>query len=447
MYKMFLLFCLYLPFQIALNPAQGVDLASGRVFILALALLWLVAGLKNRHIFVPAKTQTWLILSFLFLSGFSLFWAENLDWGIRKFLFLLSIFPIYFVAASLITKIIPSESEEAEKTASDPLASLPAGGSTADDSFNKIKIIKFITWGAGLAATVGIIQFLLQFVIGLSADAALWKSYITPLFLGQAFSQIVLEYPSWLVSIKGHDYLRAFSVFPDPHMFSFYLGLVLPLAIGLYGALKKKTYLALATIILLADLLTFSRGGYVGLIAGIIFVAFYFVFANKNSYKKILTPVVAIIVLVIFVVISPVGQRFISSFNAEEGSNKGRFENWTQAVGIIENYPQGAGIGNYSYKIEPSADYRKPIYAHNLYLDIAAETGIINTIIFVFLILFAIKSFTKKAKDNILWLGGAVGIIIFSTHSIFDTPLYSVQVLPLLLIIISLSVINEKKFN
>jgi O-antigen ligase len=427
MYKLFLFLCLYLPFQLALNPSQGVDLASGRVFILVLALLWSVTGLKNRQIFVPAKIQTWLILSFLFLSGFSLFWAENLDWGIRKFLFLLSILPIYFVVAGILPATTPSERSE---------------------SRGDIKIVKFLAWGAGLAAIVGIVQFLLQFIISLDATASLWKNYITPLFLGQTFSQTVLEYPSWLVNIGGHDYLRAFATFPDPHMFSFYLGLVIPLAAALYFTAKKNIYLVLAVIILLADILTFSRGGYVGLIAGIVFAIFYFSFAKKkNSYKKILTLVAAILVLTIFVVVSPIGQRFISSFDTEEGSNKGRFENWVQAVEMIENYPQGVGIGNYSYEIEPSADYRKPIYAHNLYLDIAAETGIINAIFFVSLILFTIKSFIKKAKDNILWLGGAVSLVIFSTHSIFDTSLYSVQVLPLFLIIISLSVINDKEFN
>ena len=450
-YRLFLLFCIYLPFQVALNPSQGVDLASGRVFVLILALMWLISGLKNKRIFMPAKIQTLLIISFLFLSGFSLFWAENLDWGVRKLLFLLSIFPIYFVTAGLQTAVIPSPAmqrdklrEESKKTVLDPSTSLC---SAQDDNFNMIKIIKFLIWGAGIAGAIGIIQFLLQFIIGLDATAALWRNYITPVFLGSAFSQAVNEYPSWLVNIAGHDYLRAFSTFPDPHMFSFYLGLILPLAIALYFLLRKNIYLALSIIILLADLLTFSRGGYVGLIAGLFFAMLYFAVTKKYNLKILLALVVFMAALFILVVASPIGQRFISSFNTEESSNKGRFENWNQAVSIIENNPMGVGIGNYSYEIEPSADYRKPIYAHNLFLDIAAETGIINAAIFVSLILFSIKAFIKKSKDNILWLGGSASLVIFSIHSIFDTPLYSVQVLPLFLIIISLSVINAKEFN
>ncbi|MFA6383566.1 MAG: O-antigen ligase family protein [Parcubacteria group bacterium] len=418
MYKLLLLFCLYIPFQVALNPAQGVDLASGRVFILILALMWLISGLKNRRVYVPARIQAALILSFLFLSVFSLFWANNTDWGTRKLLFLLSIFPIYFISAAI-----------------------------SKSGFNRIKIIKFLVWGAGLAAVIGIVQFLSQFFIGLDQTAALWRTFITPVFLGQTFSQAVNDYPSWLVNIGGHDYLRAFATFPDPHMFSFYLGLALPLAVSLYSSLRKKTYLIFAAVIFLADLLTFSRGGYLGLIAGLIFLVLYFAINKKISIKKILVGFILAIVAFVSVIISPVGQRFASSFNAEEGSNIGRYENWSQAINIIEDNPLGVGIGNYAYKIDPTANYRTPIYAHNLYLDIAAETGIINALIFVLILIFSVRRFILKAKKDSVYFGGAAGLVIFSAHSIFDTAIYSVQVLPLLLIIIALSSNNNVKDN
>lgn len=418
MNKLLLLFCLYIPFQIALNPASGVDLASGRVFILILALMWLISALKNRQVFVPARVQTFLTLSFLFLSAFSLFWVSNADWGVRKLLFFLSIFPIYFVTAG----ILKSDSD-------------------------RIKVVKFIVWGAGLAAVVGIVQFLLQFIIGLEQTAALWRTFITPVFLGQAFSQAVNDYPSWLVNIGGHDYLRAFATFPDSHMLSFYLGLALPLSIALYLSLRKKTHLIFVAAILLADLLTFSRGGYFGLIAGLIFSLLYFAINKKISAKKIVIGCVLAAAAFMLIIISPVGQRFISSFNSGEGSNIGRYENWAQAIDVIESNPLGVGIGNYANKIDPTADYRTPIYAHNLYLDIAAETGIINALIFILILIFSVRAFILKAKKDSVYFGGAASLVIFSAHSIFDTALYSVQVLPLLLIIIALSLNNDAKNN
>ncbi len=463
LYKLLLLFCLYLPFQIALNPAEGIDLASGRVFIILLFLIWPIGGLKNKKLFVPFKIQTLLILSFLFISAFSLFWAENLDWGTRKVLFLFSIFPVYFMVSGLLYPSSPYQGEDTGEVGkkrffhTSPQSPPYQGG--------EARVIKFLTWGAGIVAIVGIIQFLLQIIIGLDASAALWRNFVTPVFLGKEFTQAVLEYPSWLVNIGGHNYLRAFATFPDPHMFSFYLGLTLPMAMGLYyasvsrgsaslnqnGPKRPSLYLFLFFIILLADLLTFSRGGYVGLTAGLIFVILYFTANKKIPAKKLFASSMLILIIFASLALTPVGKRFYASFSVGEGSNKIRFENWRQAVEVIKNNPLGTGIGNYSYEIEPSADYRKPIYAHNLYLDIAAETGIVNAVIFLLLIITSVKSLIKKSPLNPplekgevkgdlknVYLGAAVSLVIFSVHSIFDTALYSAQVLPLLLIIIAL---------
>jgi len=111
-------------------------------------------------------------------------------------LFLLSIFPLYFIVSAIA------------------------------NNFSKAKkIIEFLVWGAGGAALLGIIQFSLQFIFGLEETAKFWTNFITP-FLGSSFSKAVMENSSWLVGISGHDFFRSISVFPDPHMFSFYLNLI-----------------------------------------------------------------------------------------------------------------------------------------------------------------------------------------------------------------------------
>jgi O-antigen ligase len=422
MYKLLLLFCLYIPFQIALNPAEGVDLASGRVFILILALTWLISALKNRRLCVPARIQTFLIASFLFLNAFSLLWARNSDWGLRKLLFLLSLFPIYFIVADILSATTLSERSESK------------GGT---------KIVKCLVWGAGLAALVGLIQFSLQFVWGLNNVLKFWAGSVAPIFLGTAFSQAVLAYPSWLVNLGGKTIFRAISTFPDPHMFSIYLGMALPLALGLSFSGKKKIYLILLLVILLADLLTFSRGGYIGLASGLMFFVIFIVWSKKIKIKKVLAGFALGIVFLIFILNSPIGNRFLTSFNAKEGSNQGRLEMWKEAVDIIESNPLGVGLGNYALEIKATADYREPFYAHNFYLDIAAETGIINAIIWIALIVFSISALTlnpspQRGEGN-LRLGMAVSLVIFSAHSLFETALFSVQALPFLLIIIALS--------
>ncbi len=415
-YIILLFFCLYIPFQLAANPAAGIDLASGRIIIFLLALFWILEGLKNKKIIIARKIQTLLIISFLFFSSLSLIASQNTEWSLRKLAFLFSIFPIYFIASGIV------QSKQRVK-----------------------KIIKYLVWGTGIAAIVGIIQFLLQFVLGLDKSLRLWAS-ITPYFLGSSFSQAVLENPSWLVNVSGKDIFRAVSLFPDPHMFSSYLGLVLPWALALYffSPQRKKIYLFLFFAILVVDFLTFSRGGYLGILAGIVFAAVILWKKIGKKHKKRLVWILATIILIVFIP-NPVSKRFLSSFDLSEGSNAGRIETWKKSIDVIQdNALLGAGLGNYSLEIKPSADYREPIYSHNLYLDVASETGIINAFIWIALIFASIISYLHKSRKNAFYLGGAISLVIFSAHSFFETSLFSVRVLPLLLIIIALSAVNNE---
>lgn len=418
MFKALLLIFFLLPFQIALNPVLGVDLASIRIVILILFLIWLAKGLKEKKIFLPEKLQTSLVFSFLFLNAFSLFFAGNKEWGLRKLAFLLSVFPVYFIFADIInTK---------EKI---------------------IKIAKSLIWGGFLVSIMAIAQFFLQFLLGIEKVYKIWADYIVVPFLGKTFSEAVLQNPSWLVNISGATYFRATAIFPDPHMLSFFLNIIIFLCLGLifYIQKNKTSYAILLLFLILADFLTFSRGGYLGLGAGFIFLFFYFLPRLNKNYK--IAVFAGVLLMGIFLTVPGlISQRFFSSFDLGEGSNKGRIETWSQAINVIFNHPFfGVGIGNYPLEIKAVADYREPIYSHNAYLDIAAETGILNALVWIGLIFAAFKNFMARAKENPFFLGAAAALLAFAAHSLVETPIYSPVVLTLFLILISFaSVKNEE---
>ncbi|MDP1884765.1 MAG: O-antigen ligase family protein [Candidatus Moranbacteria bacterium] len=410
MYNFLVLLVAYLPFQLAVNPVAGVDLASVRILILILGGAWLAQGLKNKAIRIKNSPQTWLVLSFLFLSAFSLVVAKNTDWSARKLLFLFSIFPIYFVASQVISS-----------------------------RKKLLKIMDLMIFSGAIMAVIGLIQFLAQFVFGLETVYAFWAEYMTVPFLGKSFGAAVLENPSWLVGIAGRTYLRATSLFPDPHMFSFYLGLLAPLAFGLMLEQKKRRWLAIGafSVIFLADILTFSRGGYLGLAAGSVFVGILS-WRRINRPSKIAVGVILALGLLIITIPSPVSQRLVSSFNLKEGSNQGRLAMWRKAVDVIRENPSvGVGIGNYPLEVKPTATYRDPIYAHNTYLDIAAETGIPNMLIWIGILAVTFFGFWKKSKKESLFFFGLASLVIFAAHSLVDTAIYSPVVLSIFLIIIS----------
>lgn len=405
------LFYLILPFQIALNPFAGIDLAMVRLIIPLLTLLFFIHGLLVKKLWLSSRLQTPLIISFLFLNFFSLIGAQEITWGLRKLLFLFSFFPFYFVLTALINTH--------EKV---------------------LRVTRYTVYGSIALATVSIIQFLLQFFLPLNTLFRFWTRFILPLFLGTTFAQSVADYPSVFVNVGGHTLMRTIGTFPDPHMLSFYLGMTAPLALGLAFAYpsEKKFFLGGATIILLADLLTFSRGGYLGLIAGLVFIlALQYKHWTRRS-KKIIIAMLCI--TTILVIASPIGTRLTSSFNIGEGSNQGRLAMWRAASAIIIKHPfTGVGLGNYSLAVLPSAHYRDPIYAHNLFLDIAAETGILNACIFAIMLIISFFALIHQTKRDSLYIWPAISLIIFSTHSLVETPLYSVHILPLLILLIAIS--------
>lgn len=407
---LFLGLILILPFQFALNIGENIDLVITRVLVPAIFFLWLIRGLARKKIWIANRTQTWLILSFLFLALISL-WS-GVDWtrGIRKILYLFSVVPIYFVAADLVR----------------------------DEKF-RAKIVK-VVWASGvLAALTGLVQFALPFVLGLETTLRMWKK-LAIFFLGSSFGKVVVTNPSWLVNVSGETWMRSFGFFPDPHIFSFFVSLCFFVGLGLLFSTKsssgKISVGAGNLLMFLAVILSFSRGAYLGIAAG---SSLFLVclLKKKNVLGKVAVVGAVALVAVFTLYQQSIFQRLVSTFNFKEGSNIERLENWRQAANVVRDHSLfGVGLGNYPSLINPTAGERSSIYAHNLFLDIAAETGILNGI--VFLALSAVGIWRGIAAGDFLSLGIASGFVYFFVHGIFDTPIWSPQVMTMLLVIIAI---------
>lgn len=433
---LFLVF--YLPFQIALNISSGIDLASGRIFILVLSAVWLIRSMARKRINISFSPQTFLLGAFLFVAATSTLWAFEDERAMRKILVFLSIFPLYFLISSF----------ESRKYIH--------------------KILDAVFLGGFFISLIGLAQFAAQFFVGIDPVVDLWSESISPVFYGHEFGAEVVSNPSWLVNIGGATVLRVFSLFPDPHMFSFYAGLLLPMLISFmlfchkdYDGteslvLKSRTIIIIIFLtILFAEVLTFSRGGYIGMVAGIgsLLILGWKYFSHKKKF------IIGSFFAVFMIFAATNGQafimRFVSSFDLSEGSNSERIKNWKQGYEMFtDNILKGVGIGNYSYELKPSADYRTPIYAHNTYLDIGAEMGMFALITWILLFGVSVGLLYKHGKsavnnaDRALSLGLIGSLVWFSAHGFFDTAIYSPTVLSVLMVILAMSAtINAKCKN
>ncbi len=405
---LFWIFVAILPFSFALNPTTEIDLSLVRVFVPILFLVWLFSSFANKNLQIDKRLRLWLLGIFIFLTLISFFWAIEESRAIRKIIFLLSFVPLYFVSFSA-TQI----------------------------KFDRLRLMKILTWSSVVVSLFALALFFLQFIIGIDSVLATILQYVTPLFLGNAFSSVVMAFPSWLVNIGGTTVLRTFGTFPDPHLFSLYINIVLPFAFYLFIKEKKRVYLLATAVLLISSLLAFSRAAYLSLLIGIIFL-----FLSSKPFliiKKHPLHSLAIALLLFYLLALPnlFTQRLQTSIDTSEGSNQARIEMWGKGLETIKDHPlTGIGIGNFSRYVQPTSHFRDPIYAHNLFLDFGAEIGLFGTFVLFFLLLAPIAIFFTKPTSLRKFI--ATAFVIFIVHSLFETPFFSVRVFPLIIIFLSM---------
>lgn len=402
------IFLFTLPLQFALNPVPGVDLHVSRIFSLLIFFSWLASGLARKKLALPfSKTFAYLV-SFVLVSVSSFLWAEHGSIALRRATFFLSFLPLFFVFSSII--------EEKKSEAINVL-------------------LKPFFLGAALVGIIGIIQVILQLFFGAGPVFHFWVASVLPFFLGTSFAAVVVEYPSLLVNIGGTTVLRASAFFPDPHVFAYFMGIAFP--IGVFFTLKaeeisqKWFFAVLSGLVLLSNLFSFSRGAYLGLAFGVISIPFLF---SGFSVRKKLYAIIFLLfsVAIVFFPGNPIGKRFLSTFSFEEGSNQGRIAMWQVASEKISQQPVlGYGLGNYPFSVKPDAAPREPIYAHNLFLDIATEIGVVGLILFLSMLISTLLFLVRH--HPVL----AVSLIVYMGHSLVETPLYSVHIFPALLLLMA----------
>lgn len=419
--KLIIFFIFFLPFQFALQPSEGIDLAVVRVLAIGIFLLWCDNGFIKKRFVLPPALPLFFFTTFIFWAAISFIWAENTVWALRKSLFLLSFFPLFLV----FYDVLYSE-------------------------YLRKKIFKALVNSATLAALFALAQFFSQWIFGIEKVFSFWTKEILPFFLGPAFGQMAADYSSLLVNVSGRILLRAQGFFPDPHIAALFFGMSLPFVFWFIlesEGLWKKYWGVCAGIILMADLLTFSRGGYVGITFGIGIFFLLLIFRNIE-WKKQIIKIGAGAIIVAAILISPIGARLFSSFSSDDGSKVERVRLWGEALGFISLRPvAGAGLGNYPLLVKPSANYREPFYAHNLFLDIALEMGLVGLFFFTaFLFLGILYVWRKwKREKNFLALSILSSLIVFSAHSFFETPLFSVHILPIFLLLMAAGVQLQEK--
>lgn len=213
---------------------------------------------------------------------------------------------------------------------------------------------------------------------------------------------------------------RIFAIFPLPTLYAMVCGLLLIFIVHYFYQARGRGRVLWFFLLLLGAFnlaLTQSFGGIIFFTLAVLF----YLFVSGVFKIRYLAPLLMVLALVFFTVTA---LRFSEA--RELAPVKLRFANWLQAGRVIAAAPLlGVGLGNYEAAVPAHVYAGEPasIYAHNFFLQWAAETGIP---FFLLLIAVSIPFFKKNlaylfSPEHALFAAAAILILLFN---IFDVGNY-----------------------
>ena len=392
---------------------------------------------KRKYLGALSSRLDLLVGLFFAVGALSLLVAQEPTFGIRKLLFLVNIFLLFFVIYAVIK-----------------------------NKQDWLDILKYTFGGALLTLAVGYAQLISVFFAPLHHFWMWWVNHVIPVFYGTGLANLLSYSNTWFSYYEGSEpTLRIFSLFPDSHSFALAMVLLLPMALTYYFINKKRpdpsksewVYEIVIVMALLAIIFSGTRGVWVGAIpVSIVLAAAFFTKNFPQNLRQFAK--VGLVVLFVFILLFPVAaqiqkiaqrsqggrvsdtttfSRISTSFRTGEMSNKGRIQIWKSTIQSVVRHPLlGVGIGNYPVVLsENISATKKGASAHSLYLDFIAEIGILGGIV-VLLILFeilrqALRVFSQS-KDLIFGAFAgffAIFLLWVMAYSIVDVVLLNDKVL------------------
>lgn len=233
------------------------------------------------------------------------------------------------------------------------------------------------------------------------------------------------------------DIVRLKASFPHTNIFAGYLALFLPvpIALFLYHARNKgRIYFAAVTAVALFCLvLTFSRSGVLGVWLAVLILAL-----SKKDKAVIAILIAGVFIAPFFAPKSVVDWSKKTSSIGELLFNRERFVLYETSFNMIRHHPLlGVGVNTYclnyqKYKLHDTDKdtVNTAWYAHNSYLQMAGETGLLGLLAFLYLLarLFSgWKRFYRWTDDNfqkVASTGILLGLFAFLIHGLTETNLY-----------------------
>jgi O-antigen ligase len=273
-----------------------------------------------------------------------------------------------------------------------------------------------IFWTASIDLTMERIKTYLQLAV---LTWLLWDLFTTPrslrlamqIFIFGAYLAIASQFANLLSGqiISTYEQGRYTGAGQNANEFSLILSLSLPLAWHLAITQKPGTGAVLLKVVnftfvplaLLATILTASRTSLVTVIPSLLYIV-----ATLNKIKPVYRALAVVLVIIIFAIIEPLIPqttiaRLMTIGDSIAGNDLGgRVRLWKGSFAIFLDHPF-LGIGSNAL----SAPGQLGSYAHNTFLSIMAELGLIGLLLFLGVLSIVIDEAIRQPKPySALWI-------------------------------------------
>jgi len=236
----------------------------------------------------------------------------------------------------------------------------------------------------------------------------------------------------------------------NPNHFAFYLGMVLPIFLALLflklqfletgKSLREKIiaavdknkllliYAAVPVLLGTGIILTGSRAGIITMVLSFLIFGQLAIYLKqgKSIRRKLAWFFLVITAAALFIGVQTTVKKFLST----SFESSGRFLRWPATLAMSKDFLIfGAGFGTYRYSYflyDPDEGGNWSTHAHNDYLEILAEGGIIGSILFFLLIGMIIYSIIRMwwarghPEIKVLGIGIITSLFAVVFHSFFD---------------------------
>lgn len=341
-----------------------------------------------------------------------------------------------------------------------------------------IHLLVLLYWGIAMAATAlspvkvaaftGLIKLTLYLLLfALSARilrSPRLRSWLITLYLHVALIVSVYGLRQWFFGAKAlatwvdpesplSETTRVYSYLGNPNLLAGYLLPAVALSSIAVFAWRSWVAKSLALTMFFVNtaclVLTFSRGGWIGLLVTIfallVLVMYWWSVRLPGFWRTWSLPILlgsmSLLLILAVLFVEPVRDRVFSIFaGREDSSNNFRINVWAGVIEMIRDRPiLGIGPGNTAFnKVYPL--YQRPLYsalsAYSIPLEVAVETGFIGLTCFLWLLIVTFNQgilqlgrLRQLGSREGFWLIGAIATLLgMLAHGTVDTVWYRPEV-------------------